>query len=64
MSTLTEPRPSIAAMLAAAGISVEPQGRIWTVLSDGMPVCWMHSQDEAETVAYEMAAELIGAGLV
>jgi hypothetical protein len=64
MVMLTPPRPSTPDFLAAAGISVASTGRIWTILSDGREVCWMHSADEAELTAYELATEIIASGLV
>jgi hypothetical protein len=61
---LTTPRPTTAALLAAAGVTVEAYRRIWRVLLDGREVCWMLTQDEAEQTAYELATELIAEGLV
>lgn len=61
---LTQPRPTTAALLAAAGISVQRSGRIWTVLMDGKPVCWMATEQEAEQMAYELAMAMMAEGLV
>jgi hypothetical protein len=57
-------RPSTADLLAAAAITVVPHNRVWRVLLDGREVCWMLTQDEAETVGYELACELIAEGLI
>lgn len=61
---IAPPRPTTAAMLAAAAVTIEPFKRIWRVLLDGREVCWMLTQDEAEQTAYELATELIAEGLV
>lgn len=51
------------AILADAGIAVQPVGRVYHVMSDGLTIAWAFNSDEAETIAYELATALIAEGL-
>lgn len=51
-------------ILTAAGLSVVPERRVWAVQSNGQSFAWCGTEEEANTLAWELAAEMIADGLV